>query len=1833
MTKKKFTNRKVDKVPLKKSKSYMWRYIKGKTIDKAAGASDEAAGENVWDKLRSWLLMPAKLVSAGVVAVALVFLLVFTTNFNGWFDGEIGSPIGAPSIAHADFEMTAVDEGSDGVDHASSFVLASSEDFEVDDIAESLKVSPEVEIEVVKQEDGVFEITPVNDLSGNTIYKFSIETEEENFSWAYQVKDEFKVTGTLPGYQRTSVPIDSGIEIYFSHEDWDIKDAKKNFSISPNVSGSFEKHRNTLSFVPKGGLKEATLYTVTLKAGLELEDSDQSIDEDYSFQFETDDPDEVTVRDAIKFRHNEYELSTDVELGLRAYTYNFNDSGEESFEMKVYQYAGADDYIAALENVGEIPSWCYRTHRNFSHETDGLKLVGTFDAFTSSAGYQTYVYVPGLELDEGYYLVESQAGGNNQALIQVTDLSAYSTITETDTLIWVNDVENGEAVPGAKINAEGIDTIETDEDGIATFKTPEDWKHNDWTTSNYQYLSITDNGRTLITKLNPHGNENEGSKYWSHFETDRSVYQPDDTLQFWGYIEPRDNGEDRVEELEVKLEYGYRDYVDEMRVRVNPDGSFTGKMKLKTYESGYYSLSFFRDGNLVGTRSVRVESYIKPTYNLQLTTDKNAVFTGEEVEYEISTTFFDGTPASEVELKYYDNDAKDYVNLFTDESGLVSLDRVEESDQCYSDYYCGQFSYEYFTIRTADTDLADLYDESTVYVFKSEVGLETETEMNNGKATVKVHAFDVELSEINSEDWESSRPSIDDYRGESLANQKVTAYLTENRWEKIEDGEYYDFVSKTVKKNYRYEKISNQIDSFKISTDENGEGEYEFTPKEGYYYNVKFVTADSEGREIYTFAWVYGSAGRSENYDYYKIEIVNGESSEDDSPVWFSTPQTYFSMGDTVKTELYNNEAPINYEDGDRFLFTQLANGLKDYETTDEAKYDFEFTKDEVPNVNIAAVWFNGRYYEVFRAASAKLDASEKELEITVETDEAEYAPGAEVEMKLKVKDDGKAVSDAIVHVNLVDEAFYRMFRDSFIDPLDSLYSTLGEGVYSTQNTHDSLEVAEVDGGMGGCFTEDVEILMSDGSYKKINDVQVGDMILTKKYELSNDLIEARVVNLQEHYVQEYLVINGDLEVTGEHTMFVNANWDVAANVVPGDFFINKDGERVYVETVETVVEPVWVYNFEVEGAHTYFANDIYVHNDKGGGSEVRMEFKDTALFVLAHTDSQGEAVINFTLPDNITSWRSAVSVIDPEEKTAGYDISNVIVTKPFFTEVVVNPEYSVKDSPEIKLQSYGDEVESGDNVSYQVESESLGMERSESFDGDVYRSSYFPLSELSVGDHDVTVYSQSGEYEDNVRKEFEVVGSRLSEYHVEHVYDIEGDEDRTEDSRSESYEFDLKGDGMHRITLLDGGIAKYYGDLLRLSYVDGDRLDQRLARVISAEMLNEFFGENNYVDDEDIAVNYQDSGLMLLPYGESDLRLTANVLLMDNNVDRYNTRALAEYLYEVYVSDDSNLEEVVYAVSGLAALGEPVLLSLRSLAAGGDLDLQEMMYIALAFESLGSRGDAWQILDEAWDDLVDTAEEDESVMTTALGSILAGSLGEMEKSDLLWEFVELIGTDDDSYAQNEDILDIYKLGLLTRTLPNLRPETARFVVEKNGDIEDVQLERWERFSVWASPDDELSVEVLNGTLDATVAYEEMVSVSEFKVDDSVSVNRTYYVDGKETTKFAVGDVVEVVIDVNYVGNAESRSFRVTDVLPSGLKPLTGWREIREQSGNYRYPYHVDGQEVSFYWNEKGYNGSVKYLARVAAVGEYYADPAKAQHYTDESIVGISESAMVKIEK
>ncbi len=133
------------------------------------------------------------------------------------------------------------------------------------------------------------------------------------------------------------------------------------------------------------------------------------------------------------------------------------------------------------------------------------------------------------------------------------------------------------------------------------------------------------------------------------------------------------------------------------------------------------------------------------------------------------------------------------------------------------------------------------------------------------------------------------------------------------------------------------------------------------------------------------------------------------------------------------------------------------------------------------------------------------------------------------------------------------------------------------------------------------CFTAGT-LVSTESGLRPIEEISVGDKVWARN-PATGDLELAEVAQtFQREAGATYLIYAGSdvLEATGEHPFWVDGRgWTEVADLVIGDFLVTDQSKLLRIELIQFLDSQVTVYNFEVEGLHSYFVGDqrILVHN------------------------------------------------------------------------------------------------------------------------------------------------------------------------------------------------------------------------------------------------------------------------------------------------------------------------------------------------------------------------------------------------------------------------------------------------------------------------------------------------------------------------------------------------------------------------------------------------------------------------------------------------------------
>ena len=1803
----------------------------------------------MFNKISSWwsggskkraLLVGGTFLVVGIAAASLFYSSsrliapgdVFTRDTRDLFEGFTRLVL-SEANAQDNFALHPVASDSLGVEPTSAYLLTSKEDIKTTDVGESIRVTPQVKFSLAKRAEKEWLLTLAEPLSPNTLFKVALaasyqdeggEDQTRDYEWAFQVKDSFKALHSIPRDAATGVPLNSGIEVTFSHDNF--AGYEQFFTITPQVAGKFEKHGRTLVFVPEA-LNSTQVYTVTVKKGFSLQGSNEVLGEDYSFAFETQTSSGPRSPDAPWFRI--YQKLQDVgtteppliQLSAR-------NMKENTVEVAVYPLNGEDEYLQMLDRRDQLPWWAY-SKDYYLDDTSSRKALTSFQAPIQEEENVQFVRFAG-SLPPGYYVAELKSGGlRDQVWIQVTDAAAYVNVAKNQTVVWATDLAARRPVAGARVELIGTGKVfSANGQGVAVFATPEELVNASSRTQErtryYFKVSFADKELIIpaayLSRSEGYWSDSGAVDYWKYLYTDRPLYQPTDTIKFWGLLKRRDQS--KVSEPAILTLYkdGYVDYyyrpvvVATQTLSLDSLGTFTGEIPIKDLRADSYSLELKVGDEVIEQKYIQIRPYDKPAYQLNLVPDKKVAYAGNAIALEAQASFFEGTAVPDLSLVFETPEGKKTV--VTDAEGKVKLTYTKDYHECKNVYRCWP-EYAWLKISPELSEVAEIEASANLSFYGPEVyAASNVTYPAKGRSKVEVAVSSIDLDKVEDGYW---YPDDDAVRAPS-AGTKVTGEVIKITYTRTEVGTGYDFINKRTYKRYSYSRHEEKVDSFSGVTDDKGIFVYErnVDPDTSYQVNVNYYDARGRYDRIASYLYYYDGMNLNRysgaDYNYYHLKLPEDKT---------------FSVGAQVAVDFSNNDESLPDNGNNYYLFLQYQNGFQEYASSQNSEYAFPFEARDIPNVNLSGVYFNGETFIVAGTGwvgnSIQFDTDDKTLQIEIVPDKDRYAPGEEVGLKVATRDARGEPVSAAVNLNLIDEAFYAVM-DSKATPIDSIYEGMWSGSVYSASSHRRPENLYGGAEKGGCFLAGTKILMADQSLKNIEEVKVGDEILTLEDPRTNKKVSSAVTELYYHVISHYLVINHELKVTPEHLVYANLGFIPAGDLKEGDWMLKEDGEHVFVASLEAVREVVPVYNLKAEPQHTYFADGYFVHNEKGGGP--REFFADAALFETVTTDSRGQARTSFILPDNITSWRVTAQGLS-SRLDVGVSMSKIPVSLPVFIEATIGKEYLAGDEPVARLRSFGDSLMRGDPVTLSLTAPELGIADPQVKQSHAFATEFFPLPQLARGTYAVT-YSldAASKGKDAVKLPLEAVGSRVVVQSVQ-----------TQDA-TEGLALSNAARSPMAVIFSDTQRSAVYRTLQWLSSSWGDRIDQGIARMMAPKLLNETFGVSRRVP-EFAASQYQLSsgGLALLPYSSADLELSARVA--DLHVAGFDDTALTQYFFRKLEDKKSNKEEVTLALYGLAALEQPVLPRLRAWIERDDLTVRERLYAALAAFALGDGESARAIYINIVDQYGQIKEphiiikagdsDDEILNNTALTAVLASYLNEPQQYGL-WGYLRF-------NHPKEILLYLEELNFVKANMARLANKPASVEFQVNQDTVTAELAR-PRFTYAFEIQPGDALKVIKSAPDIVITTNTPLPLAEsgLATDADISIRREYYVNGQKTTTFKENNLVEVRLMPEFQKNALDGNYQITDILPSGLLPVTKlYRGGGSYDCHYWYPYNREGQLVKYMVNKKwrdSYCGGsyIKYYARVKTKGAYLAEPAVIQSMLNPDFMNYSGEVKVKIE-
>ncbi|MCJ7710050.1 MAG: hypothetical protein MUQ32_04385, partial [Chloroflexi bacterium] len=574
-----------------------------------------------------------------------------------------------------------------------------------------------------------------------------------------------------------------------------------------------------------------------------------------------------------------------------------------------------------------------------------LKIQAIEDSFT-------WIQLP-KRLAAGWYLVtETWAGVPRQAVLQVTDIATFSMLGDDKSAVWVNNLATKKAAAAATVTVDGRRLGATDKRGLLVAATPATLKLGE-TPSSSPILVVRSGSQSAFQPFSTSrycafcASPTTDDQWWQLFSSDRSTFRSTDTVDAWGVVRNRDTGKvPSSVTVTLRTDEGSREAnaaISTTSASPDANGAFSVRVALKDLPVGSYRLMLSAGKAQLGELWLQVATIAKPAFQMEMTTDRHAVVSGDKVAASVQARFFEGTPVAGMELTLFSSgdgeggsgNAKVRTDAMGDASGSVTV-RVDAEDG-------EQWSVTAVQAIPALPEEAEIATMSEVAVFRATAVVDTAAAVAGTRINVTGKVSDVAFDR-----YETAAPNAlweVDPRGGGRANAEVQIRIVQRTVVRRQTGTTYDFILKQVSPVYGYTEREETVARRTVHTGADGTFRLSETVLGGNRsYEVFATYRDEEQRQVTGSAWAQGPQLDYGSRDAW-LEVADPEPMTADG--------AEYSVGEAVRVRFMGGlkNAPVS-----RYFYAITQRGLTYATVGTRPTFRTTFTDASVPAIQITGV-------------------------------------------------------------------------------------------------------------------------------------------------------------------------------------------------------------------------------------------------------------------------------------------------------------------------------------------------------------------------------------------------------------------------------------------------------------------------------------------------------------------------------------------------------------------------------------------------------------------------------------------------------------------------------------------------------------------------------------------------------------------------------------------------------------------------------------------------------------------------------------------------------------
>lgn len=857
------------------------------------------------------------------------------------------------------------------------------------------------------------------------------------------------------------------------------------------------------------------------------------------------------------------------------------------------------------------------------------------------------------KLPLGAYVIEAKSGNNfSREIILVTDTAILVKTSGKQALTYFNNAIDGSPISGASVKLwqryynTTVNsyiwkelTLQTNQDGIAIF---------DLSNTIYNqeiFVSAIQNSRQAFSLGSSYHNNANAFPWRIYAFTDRPAYRPKEEAK-WKFIARRYNGSvystpsNELIEFEVTDPKGAK--VKEGKTKLNAFGSAWDSLQLtENMTLGEYRIRFWDEGKKTGIGDAvlfRIEEYKLPEFKVSVKLPeedgkKKAFRVGEKVEVNIQADYYFGGAVSNatVQVVVYQNPFYHYYRQVRDYPWYY------EDDNRYNYYYGNGQVIKQETLKTDQEGKAKLIFETPNYGAQDyEYRIEARVTDSSRREIIgseKIRVTNQRYYVYLNPDRYLCRPEDNLKIKIKTIDANDQAVPVEGNIKLVRDYWYEIWLDPNNKevKGEELEKLRRQLPQFppptepgkeawrlkirgyeheeiltdKISTNKNGEAEFNAKPPKVGYYRLEWSSKDKGRAPINSQAtfWALNNQTTELGYRYNTVQIILDK--------------------DTVRVG-QKASVMITVPNNDRYvLFSTEADDLYSYQllhlTGTVQLVEIPIEQKHVPNIFLQAmmVWDRQVYTDQKQLI---VPPTQNFLTVDVKADKEQYQPREEGTLTISAKDENGQGVAAEIALGLVDESVFYIQSDYAGDPRQFYFGNKRSIQIQNFNTFQQKRYLRLVRG------QQPKQLVEESQLKELD---------ASGNRRQNQVVDGLDQNTAQALSESVATDSSELRSFGRAEGKVGAaNAPAPASVAPAKSLAKKRDSSAKDEERASGLD-----DFREKG------------QGGGGGQEppvqVRTDFRSTVFWQPdVTTDAQGHAVIKVKYPDNLTGWKALARVI-----------------------------------------------------------------------------------------------------------------------------------------------------------------------------------------------------------------------------------------------------------------------------------------------------------------------------------------------------------------------------------------------------------------------------------------------------------------------------------------------------------------------------------------------------------------------------------------------------------